>query len=229
MTYSRDDLPGICHFFHKKLLKFAVGRIPVVGGIAQQALFPGQQPQASDVPAGRLKSNAAARASFAARSDLDVVKSAKSCLGMPGWTCDRIREELIRRGLDTLDSGCPDGSPPPCNGMDIQLPSTLDITTPAEFGMSGFQAVEGAFGMPAFAPRVIQQRRFVCPEGMVLSRGNLCYPKEVLRRNSRWRKWRPGMKPILTGGDRKAISRAKAAVTAGRAAISGLGVTVKKK
>jgi len=101
--------------------------------------------------------------------------------------------------------------------------------SPAERSVMGGQAVAGAFGIPAMVPEAQPRTRLSCPPGMVLGRDNLCYPKQVLRRDSRFRKWRPGVRPILTGGERNAIRRAKAAITKGRDAISGLGITVKKK
>lgn len=74
---------------------------------------------------------------------------------------------------------------------------------------AGGRAVQGAFGLPAITP--LEERRVhrTCPSGMVLGKDNLCYPKAVLSRRSRFRKWRQGMKPLLTGGDRKAIRKAE--------------------
>ena len=89
-------------------------------------------------------------------------------------------------------------------------------------------AVMGAFGMPALEPAVRESVTLRCPPGMVLGKDELCYPRSVLRRDSRFRKWRPGVRPILTGGQRAAIRKARTAVTTARDAIAGLGVTVKK-
>lgn len=91
------------------------------------------------------------------------------------------------------------------------------------------QAVAGAFGMPAIVPIAESRRHLSCPPGMVLGDDELCYPKAVLRRDSKFRKWRPGRRPVLTGGDLQAISKARRAITRGRDAVSSLGVTVKKK
>jgi len=108
------------------------------------------------------------------------------------------------------------------------------LETSTEFG----DAVLGAFNIPALEPAIVGDiqrndgstaliRR--CPRGMVLGRDELCYPREILRRNSRFRKHRPGPRPILTGGQRSAIREAKSAILTARNAISGLGVTVTKK
>jgi len=225
MRYSREDLPGAAGFFHRKIFNFGRKFLPGPIGAGVDLFFPTDQGGGGARP-GQGRKSVAADAAFFARTDDDIRKSFKACQGKAGWTCDRIRDQYNRRFGQSL-AGCPDGSAPPC--AVTTMTTTDDITSPAEFDMSGWQAVQGAFGMPAIAPRVRQARRFMCPPGMVLSRGNLCYPREVLRRNSRWRKWRPGMKPILSGGDRKAITKAKSAITAGREAISGLGLTVKKK
>lgn len=90
-------------------------------------------------------------------------------------------------------------------------------------------AVTGAFGMPAIRPVNIPQNHLTCPPGMVLGEDSLCYPKAVLRRDSRFRKWRPGTRPVLTGGEVRAIAKGRAAIIRGRDRMAGLGVTVKKK
>lgn len=90
-------------------------------------------------------------------------------------------------------------------------------------------AVTGAFGMPAIRPVNIPQNHLTCPKGMVLGEDDLCYPRQVLRRDSRFRKWKPGTRPVLTGGEVRAIATARRAITRGRERMSSLGVTVKKK
>jgi hypothetical protein len=100
------------------------------------------------------------------------------------------------------------------------------ITTPAE---GQFQVIPGAFGMPAVAPKIRMISKHVCPKRMVLGEDNLCYPKAVLRRDSKYRKHRPGTRPILTGGQRRAIREAKSAVHTAKDAIAGFGISIKKK
>jgi len=128
-------------------------------------------------------------------------------------------------------------------GQDCQWPKRWDTRTqsckiflgdvsgpdPRNGSAAGSQAVAGAFGMPAMVPVAEPRTRLTCPPGMVLGEDDLCYPKAILRRDSRFRKWRPGRRPVLTGGDLNAISRARRAVTRARGAVSSLGVTVKKK
>lgn len=103
---------------------------------------------------------------------------------------------------------------------------TPGVTTPAE---GDFQVTSGAFGMPAVQPKHEFIGRFKCPEGMVLGQDELCYPKQILRRDSRFRKWRPGTRPVMTGGERAAIRKARRAITRTRDAIADIGITVKKK
>jgi len=81
------------------------------------------------------------------------------------------------------------------------------------------EAVIGAFGNPAIEPAIRETVRLSCPAGMVLGKDELCYPRSVLRRDSRFRKWRPGARPILTGGERNCIRRAKVATNKARKAL----------
>jgi len=132
----------------------------------------------------------------------------------------RFRTALQPQGCPPLMVMTPQG----CRDL------TPNITTPAERSIGvRSQVVPGAFGMPAATPEIQTRTHRQCPSGMVLGKDLLCYPKAVLRRDSRFRRWRPGAKPVLTGGQRRGISKARTAVTDAKEAISGLGVTVKKK
>jgi hypothetical protein len=65
--------------------------------------------------------------------------------------------------------------------------------------------VMGMFGagvLPARMNRTVH----ACPAGLVLGKDNICYPKSVVGKKGR--KWNPGMKPPITGGDVAAIRRA---------------------
>jgi hypothetical protein len=66
-------------------------------------------------------------------------------------------------------------------------------------------AVHGRYGV-ALTPGAQAQTRLMCPRGMVLGMDDLCYNKRDLRKDER--KWVPPRKPLLTGGDLNAISRA---------------------
>jgi len=97
---------------------------------------------------------------------------------------------------------------PPVIPPPLQLPSTPTITTPAERSLGvDFQAVTGAFGMPAMAPFAETRVVLDCPPGMVLGKDDLCYPSAVLRRNSQFRKWRSAPRPTVTRRDERALAR----------------------
>jgi len=71
-----------------------------------------------------------------------------------------------------------------------------------------FQAVEGAFGMAAMVPQEELRRTLVCPRGMVLGEDDLCYPKAILPRRSKFRKHRGQARPVISAADSKAIRKA---------------------
>ena len=94
------------------------------------------------------------------------------------------------------------GAPPPSSLVargDFDVGDFLD--TSGGFGV----AVMGRFGA-ALQPEVRQSVTLRCPRGAVLGIDNLCYNKRDL--DKRDRKWIPGRKPLLTGGDLNAIARA---------------------
>jgi len=79
-------------------------------------------------------------------------------------------------------------------------------------GATGFQpeqfgaAVMGAFGA-ALEPAAMASTRLMCPRGTVLGRDNLCYNRRDLRKSER--KWDPGTKPVLTGGQVNTLKKAQ--------------------
>jgi len=70
------------------------------------------------------------------------------------------------------------------------------------------EAVLGRYGS-ALAPAVTTQLRMMCPRGTVLGNDDLCYNRRDLKKSER--KWIPERKPLLTGGDLNAITRARKA------------------
>jgi len=81
-------------------------------------------------------------------------------------------------------------------------------------------AVVGAFGLPAMEPDVVGtiMRRdgssgpiLRCGRGMVLGIDSLCYPKAVMPRRSKFRKWRAAPRPVISARDTKAIRIAASA------------------
>jgi len=77
-------------------------------------------------------------------------------------------------------------------------------------GSGGYgEAVVGAFGVPALVPAQVGQINggpiLRCPTGAVLGKDNLCYMKGSIP--SKYRKWRPGPRPLLTGGEMKMLRK----------------------
>lgn len=70
------------------------------------------------------------------------------------------------------------------------------------------EAVMGRYGA-ALVPAMTSTTVHRCPRGAVLGNDGLCYNKRDLRRSDRM--WVPGRKPLLTGGDLNAISKASRA------------------
>jgi len=93
-----------------------------------------------------------------------------------------------------------------CVNLDALLPGGAPAITPA-FGGAGApgEVVMGRYGA-AEVPgnRVIQ--RAVCRPGMIVGDDGLCYNKSQI--TNKQREWPKGRRPLLTGGDMAAISKA---------------------
>jgi len=61
----------------------------------------------------------------------------------------------------------------------------------------------------ASLPAARNTTTLVCPPGQVLSKNDLCFDKRNIPKRDR--KWNPGRPPLLTGGERNAITTAAAA------------------
>jgi hypothetical protein len=121
--------------------------------------------------------------------------------------------------------GCPQGFRMDANGqcVEVGFRGTLERALP--FGQTGTladdmgMAVVGGFGLPAMVPTqvgTIQRNNgsvapiLRCGRRMVLGADNLCYPKALLSRRSRFRKWKLPVRPAVSGADVAAIRRAEA-------------------
>lgn len=126
-----------------------------------------------------------------------------------------ILEQYITSKLIPGDAGAPAANPlvdtsAQCPDGTFRVPGTnqcLDLIPGGATSGGGMvlnygEAVMGRYGA-GLVPAQTQQRRLRCPPGAVLGKDNLCYDR--LRRGDR--KWIPGRKPLLTGGDLNAISR----------------------
>jgi len=69
-------------------------------------------------------------------------------------------------------------------------------------------ATVGQFGV-GLVPAEVAISRSVCPTGMQLGKDGLCYNRGVL--TNRQRLWPKARAPLLTGGERNAITKAAAA------------------
>lgn len=107
-------------------------------------------------------------------------------------------------GGRTGGNGCPSGTTrdPQGRGFCVSRTSALGQRT------LGGTVVEGLYG-PAFVPSSELRDVAVCPPGFALGKDDLCYDGLANRK----RKYPRGRRPLLTGGDMNAISRAKRAGT----------------
>jgi hypothetical protein len=92
----------------------------------------------------------------------------------------------------------PDGTSCVKDGLAPYLPG--DVGQPDVI----WTPINGRFGQGA-RPVAVQATHLACPSGMVLGKDNICYD-HLARTN---RKWNPGHKPLLTGGDMNAIRKTK--------------------
>jgi len=75
-------------------------------------------------------------------------------------------------------------------------------------GVGGGDAIMGRYGA-GYTPDVDQRVHLNCLPGDVLGTDNICYPKRSLRNDER--KYPRGRRPLLTGGEMRAISIASGA------------------
>jgi len=138
-------------------------------------------------------------------------------LGLAGCESDLIPESLksVCRALARQLGGGNGGQPDPCPSGTVKVGDKCVAPgdafpggDPATFPAGG-RAVEGSFGLPAITPRQEQRTVLRCPSGMRLGKDNLCYPKAVLRRRSKFRKHRPPVKPPISRSEAKAVRQAQ--------------------
>lgn len=125
---------------------------------------------------------------------------------------DWLRSRIIPGGSTTTTlvpstpSGCPQGQvgiPPACFDF-----SPGGGTSGGGMMITPGEAVMGRYGA-ALQPQVVSRSVSRCLPGMVLGNDGLCYNRRDVSRTNR--KWVPGRKPLLTGGDLNAIARASRA------------------
>jgi len=92
-------------------------------------------------------------------------------------------------------------------GLEV-LPSDGGEVVPMGPAMGTGQAVVGRFGA-GIEPFTRTSQIRDCPRGMVLAVDSLCYNRRDLRNSERF--WPRGRRPLLTGGEMRAISTAASA------------------
>lgn len=107
-------------------------------------------------------------------------------------------------GGSSQSASCPPGYRPDGRGG-CQIEG-MGGYLPGDVGRPDFvwTPVNGRYGA-GVTPMAVQAARMWCPAGYKLGKDNVCY--ECLPKSQR--KWNPGTKPMLTGGDLNAIRRAK--------------------
>ncbi len=109
---------------------------------------------------------------------------------------------LADRALAGSRPDCPDGFVRNQFGVCEFVGSPGDVST----GGTGVVAtpIAATSGGGGVAPAVSTRTVLRCPSGMVLGKDNRCY-RSLPKRD---RKWNPGRKPLLTGGEMNAIAKA---------------------
>jgi len=110
-----------------------------------------------------------------------------------GWLTPEMQAEVRRRGLTT----CPEDLVLAPDGTCV-FPGS-----PASGAHAAGMAVMGRYGA-AIIPGGKTITRRVCIPGMQLGNDGLCYNKGQI--TNKERKWPAGRRPLLTGGDMRAIS-----------------------
>jgi hypothetical protein len=110
-------------------------------------------------------------------------------------------------GFVAESSPCPSGTfRNPIGGRCIKIDPGAILPGGAPFistTQAQGQPVLGHYGV-AMTPSAVERVKLRCPRGMVLGLDNMCYNKRNLRADER--KWRPGRRPLLTGGEMNAIT-----------------------
>ncbi len=88
-------------------------------------------------------------------------------------------------------------------------PLLMDPSLRGDLLDAGGVAVVGGFGIPAMTPAIFTRAIRSCGPGMVLGTDELCYPKSVLQRRNKHRKWRGAPRPIFSAADGKIIRKAE--------------------
>jgi len=158
------------------------------------------------------------RRGFVHRKIFGAISTVAGVLPIPGASL----VSKIAGGISRIGGGdllCPEGTPG-CPGENGLVPGLLptgtfpfqegerfpgDTALPrAEVMADDFgPAVNGRYGA-ALVPAIRETSTRVCPRGTVLGNDGFCYNRRDLRNDER--EWPRGRRPLLTGGEMRAIS-----------------------
>lgn len=202
------DLHGTeCYFVHKRLIRAIGGGLTggiggAVGGFFQPSVPRPQRPTGAKFGSEELQ--------FADPSFVRGIRAGTITASAADARCGAPLVRNRTTGRCTAVGGfAPSG---PCgplqrpDGFGGCLDLTPGVTTPAEVsvGRGGIgQAVMGRYGA-AYVPGSKIINRAICLPGDVVGDDGLCYPKRSLRNSDR--EWPRGRRPLLTGGEMRAIS-----------------------
>jgi hypothetical protein len=162
-----------------------------------------------------------------------IINAAGQAL-FPGSTPSTPTGQQVLPGMGLTT--CPTGYKRDSKGMCIQegfggtIARTLPGGNTGVLGPGG-QAVVGAFGqagiLPAQVGTINGNPILRCPRAMVLGADNICYAKGSLPRQ--FRKWKPGTRPAVSGGDVRAIRQANSAKNRVKKLAQNVGFSVAAK
>ncbi len=213
-----NDVRG---FVHKRILGAAKGFLTggvggaVQGFVSKGGSRSGRTPRAIDqvrvVPVSSRQQRRGEVPFILTSSVLPRSRQTVGALAAPAPSAAQCAPGQLRVGglcIDPLGTGLPGFGIAPVP----QTPTTTGVST-----MPTGQAVVGSFGLPAMVPETVGSIRRRdgtvapirrCGPRMVLGTDDLCYPKALLPRRSKFRKWRQPPRPAVSAGDVKAIRRA---------------------
>ena len=223
MIQLDDGRPGDRRgFVHKKLLRVAggiVSNLPVVGApfrVARQAVSLVTRPSAR----ATVDRSLVARSSPRSAREKQMGRELKFG-GAERSIVDRARDFI---GRDE-SNGCvlPFRRDPGTGKCKVFLGDRAGPNGGREVG----EAVMGRFGA-ALEPGIMTIDRAVCLPGMQLGKDGLCYNKGAI--SNKERLWPAGRKPLLTGGEMRAINIAAGAgrrLSSATKRLQGLGLMKK--
>lgn len=205
MIYGFSAAPNDVRFFvHKRIGRAVRGFVtsgfnPAAGIAAFAAPSPQIAPPVRRAPPRTLT----ARPTQASAAQKELGRSIKA-------TSAAIRPSTLAAGGPCIFPFRPDPVTGRCRLFLGDRPGPDDEPLPIGAGTPVGDAVMGRFGA-ALSPgsRIID--RAVCLRGMVLATDGLCYNRKQIKNSDRM--WPRGRRPLLTGGDMRAISIASRAAS----------------